>query len=59
MLLIGAIIFLPVVIVLVTSRILGDMLLKDGKRDRIMMFIALNVLAYAGIIYLVAQVDGQ
>jgi hypothetical protein len=59
MLLPAAVVFLPVVIILVMSRIFGDLLLKDGERNKIIIFSVLCVLLYAVLIYLVAQVHNQ
>lgn len=57
--LITAFIFLPVIIVLVMSRILGDLLLKDGNRTKITVFGLICVAIYAVLLVMVAQVHEQ
>lgn len=54
--LVTAFIFLPIIIVLVVSRILGDLLLKDGNRAKITIFGLICVAIYAVLLVLVAQV---
>lgn len=58
MLLTVSFVFLPVVIVLVMSRIFGDSLLKRGTRASLITFGAICLLTYAILLYLIAQVDG-
>lgn len=55
--LIAAFVFLPVVIVLVMSRILGGLLLSEGDRSKIAAFFVVCVAIYAGLMILIAQVD--
>ncbi len=57
--LVTAFIFLPVIIVLVVSRILGDLLLKDGSRAGLTIFGVICVAIYAILLVLVAQVHEQ
>lgn len=54
--LVTAFIFLPVIIVLVMSRILGDLLLKGGERTKIITFGLICTITYAILLVLVAQV---
>lgn len=54
--LLTAFIFLPVIIVLVVSRVLGDLLLKDGSRGKLITFGVICVAIYAILLVLIAQV---
>jgi len=57
--LITAFIFLPVIIVLVVSRLLGSLLLKEGNRIKIAAFFAICVAIYVVLLVLIAQVHEQ
>lgn len=52
-------IFLPVLIVLVMSRVLGDRLLKNATRASLFVFAGICLLIYAVLLVLIAQVNGQ
>jgi hypothetical protein len=54
--LIAAFIFLPVVIVLVVSRILGGLLLSSGSRARLATFAAICLVIYVVLLVLIARV---
>ena len=58
MLLTVSFVFLPVVIVLVMSRIFSDSLLKRGTRASLLTFGGICLFTYAILLYLIAQVDG-
>lgn len=57
--LITAFIFLPVIIVLVVSRLLGHLLLRDGSRAKLAVFAFICVAIYVVLLALIAQVHEQ
>lgn len=50
-------VFLPIVIVLVMSRIFRKSLLETGERSKLIIFAAICILTYGVLLYLIAQVD--
>jgi len=54
-----AFVFLPVVIVLVMSRIFHKSLLMDGSRGKLILFFILCVLVYVVLLVLIAQVNAS